>query len=139
MITVSSSVAGSPEGLWSLVGDVEGWGELLPTVTSVRRVDDDGAIGVGSRFEVRQPGLPKAVYEVTGWEPGRAFTWVARSLGVATTASHEVVPEGDGARLDLTLRWSGPLAGLIRLLVGAKARGMVKSEAATFTRLAGDG
>ena len=44
--------------------------------------------------------------------------------------------DGDGSRLDLSLEWSGPLARLLELLIGRKARGMVETEAETFARLA---
>jgi hypothetical protein len=36
----------------------------------------------------------------------------------------------------LKLTWSGPLAGLVRLLLGAKAQRMVEQEAASFAELA---
>jgi len=93
-------------------------------------------MGVGSRFEVRQPGLPKAVWEVTDWQQGRSFTWVSTSPGIRSTAVHSVQRDGDGSRLDLSLEWSGPLARLLELLIGRKARGMVETEAETFARLA---
>jgi hypothetical protein len=47
-----------------------------------------------------------------------------------------VQDDGGGSRLDLTLEWSGPLAWVLELLIGRKARGMVETEAETFTRLA---
>lgn len=65
----------SVEHIWGLMADVERWGELLPTVTSVRRLGGPDPTGVGSRFEVRQPGLPAAVYDVTVWRPLEGFTW----------------------------------------------------------------
>jgi hypothetical protein len=135
MIRATARSAATPERLWSLAGDVERWGDRLPTVDSVRPLGT-GPIGVGSRFEVRQPGLPKAVWEVTDWQPGRSFTWVSSSPGIRSTAVHTVQGDGDGSRLDLSLEWSGPLARVLELLIGRKARGMVETEAETFTRLA---
>ncbi len=95
-----------------------------------------GRTGVGSRFEVRQPRLPKAVWEVTDWQQGRSFTWVSTSPGIRSTAVHTVHDDAGGSRLDLSLDWSGPLAWALELLIGRKARGMVETEAETFTRLA---
>jgi hypothetical protein len=95
----------------------------------------DAPIGPGSRFEVQQPGLPKAVYEITHWEPGRAFTWVSSAGGVRTTASHRLQPTSDGTVLALGIEWSGPLAWMARLLASSKARRMVEQEAETFVRL----
>jgi hypothetical protein len=135
VIRATASSAAAPDRLWSLAGDVERWGDRLPTVDRVRALGS-GPMGVGSRFEVRQPGLPKAVWEVTDWQPGRSFTWVSTSPGIRSSAVHSVQRDGDGSRLDLSLEWSGPLARLLELLIGRRARGMVETEAETFARLA---
>jgi hypothetical protein len=111
------------------------WGVRLPTVDSVRPLSD-GPVRVGSRFEVRQPKLPKAVWEVTEWQDGRSFTWVSTSPGIRSTAVHAVAEDGAGSRLDLSLDWSGPLAPVLKLLIGRKAQGMVETEADTFARMA---
>jgi hypothetical protein len=130
------TVSTSAQRLWTLISDVEHWGQMLPTIERVERLTPDAPIGVGARFQVDQPGLPTAVYEITEWQPGRGFTWVASSPGIRTTASH-VLSERDGAtRLVLGIDWSGPLAWVVRLLVGPKARRMVEQEADTFARLA---
>lgn len=138
MIRASARSTASPERLWSLASDVERWGDRLPTVDSVRPLGP-GPTGVGARFAVRQPGLPRATWEVTDWQPGRSFTWVSASPGIRSVAVHSVWADGDGSRLDLALDWSGPLARVLELLVGHKARGMVATEAETFARLAEDG
>jgi hypothetical protein len=136
MIRATARSAATPDRLWSLASDVERWGDRLPTVDSVRPLGS-GPTGVGSKFEVRQPGLPKAVWEVTYWpEQGRSFTWVSASPGIRSRAVHSVQDDGDGSRLDLSLEWSGPLARVLELLIGRKARGMVETEAETFARLA---
>lgn len=136
MIRAASTSAAPPERLWLVVSEVERWGERLPTFTSVRALEPWRAVGVGSRFEVRQPGLPGATYEMTAWEPGRSFTWLARSPGVVTTATHTVSAHEGGSTVDLALEWAGPLAGVIRLLLDRKSQGMVESEARTMCRLA---
>lgn len=135
MIQATAHSAATPDRLWSIASDVERWGERLPTVESVRPLGS-GPTGVGSRFEVRQPGLPKAIWEVSDWHPGRSFTWVSSSPGIRSTAVHTVQADDDGSRLDLSLEWSGPLARVLELLIGRKARGMVQTEADVFTQLA---
>jgi hypothetical protein len=135
MIHATARSAATPDRLWSLVSEVERWGDRLPTVDSVRPLGS-GPTAVGSRFEVRQPGLPKAVWEVNDWQQGRSFTWVSTSPGIRSTAVHTVRVDVGGSRLDLSLEWSGPLARVVQLLIGRKARGMVEAEAKTFTRLA---
>ena len=138
MIEATARSAATADQLWSLASDVERWGDRLPTVDSVQPLGS-GPVAVGSRFEVRQPGLPKAVWEVTDWQAGRTFTWVSTSPGIRSTATHSVHDEDGGSRLDLSLEWSGPLAPVLRLLIGRKARGMVELEAKTFARLAEQG
>ena len=135
MIRATARSAASPDRLWSIVSDVERWGDRLPTVDVVRPLGS-GPTGVGSKFDVRQPGLPKAVWEVTVWQQqARSFTWVSTSPGIRSTAVHTVHDDGGGSRLDLSLEWSGPLARVLELLIGRKAQGMVETEAETFTRL----
>lgn len=144
MITADSTTSASSERLWALVSDIERWAEMLPTVTSVRAVGSTGSdgsiqavgtIGTGSRFEVRQPGLASAVWEVTEWRAGR-FSWMSRSPGVVTTATHSVCATGLGSRLDLTLEWGGWLAPVVRRIYGGRVAGMVELEAQTFANLA---
>jgi hypothetical protein len=136
VIRASASSAATPDRLWSLASDVERWGDRLPTVNRVRPLGD-GPIGVGSRFEIRQPGLPKAVWQVTDWQQeARCFTWVSTSPGLRSTAVHAVHDEGSGSRLELSLEWSGPMAGALERLIGRRARGMVETEAMTSARLA---
>jgi Polyketide cyclase / dehydrase and lipid transport len=137
MIRATARSTATPDRLWSMASDVEHWADRLPTVTAIRPLGA-GPIGVGSKFEVRQPGLPKAVWEVTEWQQqARSFTWVSSSLGIGSTATHTVHGDDGGSRLDLSLEWSGPLARVMEVLVGRKATGMVEIEAETFTRLAG--
>ena len=135
MIRASARSAATPDRLWAIVSEVERWGDRLPTIDLVRPLGS-GPAGVGSKFEVRQPGLPKAVWEISDWQPGRSFTWVSAGPGIRSTAVHTVRQDDDGSRLDLSLEWTGPLARVLELLIGRKARGMVETEAETFTRFA---
>ncbi|CAM3425720.1 SRPBCC family protein [Occultella aeris] len=136
-ITVEARIAAPPERVWSLVGDVDRWAEMLPTIDAVQRIDPGAELGLGARLRVRQPGLPPATYEITRWSPGRAFDWVAMSPGVRTVGTHEVRQDGSGdTKLVLGLAWHGPLAGLVRVLLTSRARRYVEQEAAAFTRLA---
>jgi hypothetical protein len=148
MIRVELPVPTAPDALWRFVGDLPRWGDLLPTMDSVTPVTPAGGdatggaaaggqmIGVGSRFDVRQPGLRPAVYTVTRWDPGAGFDWEATTFGFRTAATHDVLRDGDGSLLVLTLDWSGPMAWLARCTFGRKAEAMVREEARTFARLA---
>lgn len=122
-------------GLWAFVSDVTAWPRHLDTFTSVTALDGT-SLRVGARFEVRQPGLPAATYEVTDLDEGRGFTWTARATGVTTHATHRVTEHGDASRIDLTIRFTGPLARPVGLLLGRRTRALITYEAQTFARLA---
>jgi ligand-binding SRPBCC domain-containing protein len=136
---VEQSIDAGVDSVWKLVSDLTRWDHMLPTMQQVTRSDAEGPIGVGARFEVRQPGLPKAVYEITEWEPGSGFTWVSSSPGVRTTATHRLRAEQGRTRLTLGITWAGPLSGIVRVVFGAKTRRMVRQEADTFASLAEEG
>lgn len=138
MTSVSYPQAG-PDTVWALISDVERWGERLPTFDSVERVSGSGAVGVGDRFRVRQPRLRDAEYEITSWEPGRAFTWESSAPGVHTTATHVIDTIDGNTRLQLGVDWTGPLAWLVKLLLGRRTDRMVRIEGETFGQLAAQG
>lgn len=132
------TVNASPEQIWSLLSDVDEWDTMLPTVDTIERVGPPGPTKIGDRFRVHNVGLPEAVYEVTAWDPDHEFTWVADAPGIRTTAYHRLTPIEGGTRMTLGIEWSGPLAWLVRPLLGTKVRRMVTQEADAFTRLAQD-
>lgn len=136
MAATSASSRATTERLWEVVSDLAAWPDHLDTFTSVRHVTGPSPTGVGSRFEVRQPGLVTSTYEITEWAPGSAFTWVARAPGVVTTATHTISAVGDGSRLDLGLTWTGPLGRVATPLLGRRAQSMIDLEARTFARIA---
>lgn len=119
----------SADRLWEVLADVTSWPDLLDHYTSVRPVGDPTPTGVGSRFEIQQPALKTATYEVTVWQPGRRFTWVAHNPGVTVTATHSVAALDNRSRLSLGIEMGGPLAWLVRPLLAAKTRRYVEAEA----------
>lgn len=126
----------SPDRLWDVVSAVTKWPDHVSTFDAIDEIGDGAGRNVGRQFAVRQPGLPPARYEITEWTEGSAFTWVARSSGVKTTATHTVSPADRGCTLTLTVDWSGPLAPLIRLLASRKTQRYIDTEAATLAKVA---
>jgi uncharacterized membrane protein len=104
-----------PSQVWPVMYDVTRWPEWTPTIDSVDR-HDDGPLQVGSRTTVRQPKLPKATWEVTEVVDGRSFTWAAAGPGMRTIARHEVVADGAGSRVTLSIEQTGPMGAVAALV-----------------------
>jgi hypothetical protein len=136
MITVERQVHADPAQVWGFVARVDDWAELLPTVDDVTPVTPGRAPAIGAGYALRQPGLPRLVYTITEWGPGRRFTWVATAPGVRTIGTHEVRPAADGALLRLTLGWTGPLRPVVEALFTRRTQRFVQLEAETFAHLA---
>jgi hypothetical protein len=102
-------------------------------MTSVERVDGE-PFGLGSRVRIKQPGFPKVEWEVHRFDLGRAFSWRATSPGLTTVAEHRIEPHGDGSRVTLAVRQTGPLAGPLALLTSARTRRYVEMEAGGLKR-----
>lgn len=134
-VEVSRLVRAERSRVWRVMSDLDRWADLLPTIDAIERVGEPGPISAGSRFRLDQPGLPVAEWEVTDWRPDSGFTWETRSTGVRAVATHRLRPEGTATRLELSIGWHGPVAPLMSLLFGRKARRYLTQEAATFAEL----
>lgn len=124
MITESGVEIDAPAALvWDVFTDVERWSEWTASVTRIVALDGPG-IAIGKRFEIKQPRLPKLVWEVTDVVPGQSWTWAQSSTGGTTSAVHTVSPIAEGrtaVRQELEQR--GPVGGLVgRLMVGTTRR-----------------
>ena len=116
--------------VWDVFSDVERWPEWTASVTNLVALDGPG-ISVGKRFEIKQPRMPKLVWEVTDVEPGRSWTWVQRSPGGLTKASHDIEALADGrTRVRQRIDQSGPIGALVGLLMRRLTRKYLELEAA---------
>jgi hypothetical protein len=113
--TSSVEIARSPAAVFAVYADVERWPEWTPTVRSVERLDA-GSLRVGSRVRIRQPRLPTTVWEVSEYEEGVQFTWVARAPGALTVGRHEVAAARAGSTAAASIEQRGPLGLLVGLL-----------------------
>jgi carbon monoxide dehydrogenase subunit G len=111
LFETSRHIDAPTQPVWDVLYDVARWPEWTPTIDSVERLDDT-AFGVGSRTKVRQPKLPQALWEVTDVVDGRSFTWEATGSGMRTIARHEVVPDGEGSRVTLSIEQTGPMGAV---------------------------
>src|SRR3954447_4856187 len=90
MITDSSVEISAPAPtVWEVFVDVERWPQWTASVERLVALDGPG-LKVGRRFEIKQPKMPKLVWEVTEVVPGVSWTWRQRSAGATTLASPEL-------------------------------------------------
>jgi len=113
--TTTRHVAASPQQVWEVLFDVVRWPEWTPTIDSLEPLDD-GPLAVGSRVRIRQPKLPPAVWEVTEVVDGRRFTWQATGPGMRSIGRHEVVPDGTGSTVTLSIEQAGPMGAVAALV-----------------------
>jgi uncharacterized protein YndB with AHSA1/START domain len=117
--------------VWRLTTDVGAWPTFMPTVRSVEPLDD-GPLRLGARARIKQPGQRRAVWTVTRYEPGEAFSWESPRRGITFTGTHHVTPEGHGCRNTLTLGMTGPWAPVAGWLMAPLMRWVLRTENACF-------
>lgn len=83
------------------------------SVMSLELLDGPDLV-VGARARIKQPRFPQLVWTVTAVHPGTSWTWVTRSPGAVTTATHTVVPvDAATTRVEQTIEQAGPLGALV--------------------------
>lgn len=118
------------EVVWDVYADVERWPEWTASISDVHHVSGTG-VEPGARVRIRQPKLPKAVWEVSALDPGRSWTWISKAPGVTSVATHTVEPRPDGrTHVRQSIEQRGPLGALIGLLYARLTRSYLAMEAA---------
>jgi uncharacterized membrane protein len=113
----SVEIDASASAVWDVFVDVERWAEWTASIDTIVPLDGPG-IEVGKRFEIKQPRMPKLVWEVTSVDPGVSFAWRQKSLGGTTVASHEVVAQGaDRTLVRQSIDQRGPVGVLVGMLM----------------------
>lgn len=130
MITESGVAINAPaDVVWEVFSDVERWPEWTASVTSLRALDGPG-LAVGKRFEIKQPRMPKLIWEVTEVDPGTSWTWVQRSPGGLTEARHDVVPKSArDSEVTQRLEQRGPVGVVVGLLMQRMTKRYLELEA----------
>ena len=130
----SELIDAEPAAVWALYADVERWPEWTTSVTRVTGLE--GAdLRVGKRFRIEQPRLPSLVWDVTAVEPGASWTWMQRSFGSTTVATHEVIPtEGQRTTVRQRIEQRGPIGVVVGLLMGRLTKRYLAIEAAGLKR-----
>jgi uncharacterized membrane protein len=127
-MTVASSIeiAAPASVVWDVFTDVERWPEWTPSVTTL----DGPELAVGHRFEIKQPRLPRLVWVVTDLRPGQSWTWVQRSFGGQTAASHHLsVARSGHTTVHQTIDHRGALSVASGLVLARRTRRYLALEA----------
>jgi uncharacterized membrane protein len=133
LFETSRHIDAPAQPVWEVLFDVARWPEWTPTIASVKRLDD-GPFQVGSRAEVRQPKLPRAVWEVTEVVDGRSFTWEAKGPGMKTIGRHEVVPDANGSEVRLSIEQTGPMGAVAGMLWRRLTQRYIELEAESLDK-----
>ena len=132
--TVTVEIAAPRDLVWRTLMEIERWPESTASMTSVTYVGTDH-LALGARVRIKQPGTPPLIWEVAEFTPQESFTWRATSSGVSTVATHRLLAgPANGTTLQLGLHQTGPLAGLIALLIGNRTRRYMGMEAEGIKR-----
>jgi hypothetical protein len=124
------SIAGPPERVWDIYSDVERWPTWTASVTDVQLVEGS-TIAIGTRARIKQPKFPPLVWTVTAVEPGTSWTWVSRSPGATTTATHLLRRLEDGStHVTQTIDQRGVVGALVGRLALRLTRRYLAMEAA---------
>ncbi len=129
------TIHAAAELVWAELIDVERWPRSTASISTVTRLDS-GPFRVGSRARVQQPRLPTIVWTVTDLQPPRQFTWIVRSPGVTTIATHRLSPAPHhGVTLSLAIERTGLLAPLVDRFTDGLTRRYMAMEAAGMKRV----
>ena len=128
----STLISAKPEAVWNLLSNVSAWADWLPTITSVKPLDDS-ALQLDSRFKIVQPRLQPATWTVTLVEPPRRFIWESHLPGIHTIGDHMIEELQSGTvRVTLSIAFSGFISSLIGLLYGKLTKNYIEQEAQTL-------
>jgi uncharacterized membrane protein len=129
----SVDIKASADIVWATLIDIAHWPETTPSITRATLLTD-APLALGSRAQIKQPGIPELVWEVTEFQPGSGFTWRTSSPGVTTVGGHALRIDANRVVLTLSLRQTGVLSVIVGWLTGARTRRYVQMEAEGLKR-----
>jgi uncharacterized protein YndB with AHSA1/START domain len=106
----------SPEALWRLLSDVNGWGAWNDGIETIAL---DGPLAVGATFRMKPPGEDVVTSTIAELVPGRLLTDVTDLGDLVVRVAHSLEPT-DGGRTSITYRVevTGPAAAEMGEQVG---------------------
>lgn len=119
------------EAIWSRWSDVNSWHEWIPNVEYCRL---EKPFQTGSQFTLKPKGAPAVIVELIDVKKDQGFTGRTRFFGATMDDVYEMQQDSQGIRLTVTLKVTGPLGFLWRMLVAEK---MLANLPALMNNLAG--
>ncbi|MDQ2837990.1 MAG: SRPBCC family protein [Actinomycetota bacterium] len=96
----------SPEALWQLLSDVDGWGAWNDGIETIAL---DGPLAVGTTFRMKPPGEDALTSTIVELEPNRLLTDVTELGELAIRVVHRLEPvAGGGTSITYRVEASGP-------------------------------
>src|SRR3990167_4981268 len=105
------------EKIWDRWSDVNRWHEWVPNVEYCRL---DNSFQQGSEFILKPKGGSPVTVQLVSVENNHKFTGCTRFFGATMYDTHEMHKDPEGIRLTVTLKVTGPLGFLWRMLVAEK-------------------
>lgn len=135
-IDISRDTTAAPDDVWAVITDLEGSPNTLSLVTAVRRLDDGGELGVGTRWEeTRHSGGRDTVQTLTVTaydQAARRYEVDVDAMNQSFRSSVQVTPQGDGSRIRMTMESTA--TGLAAKML---AKTLGKAFEGTLTRMMG--
>jgi hypothetical protein len=96
----------TPEDVFAVWADVPGWPTWDHSLISTTL---DGTFAAGTTGTLHPEGAPSPIpFTITAVEPGRGFEDETMLGPLALRFSHQVQPDGDGARITVRIEAEGP-------------------------------
>jgi uncharacterized membrane protein len=127
IVDTSIEIEAPASTVWAVYADVERWPEWTASIDRVVALDGAG-LAVGKRFEIKQPRLPKLVWEVTDVSPGVSWQWRQHSPGATTVASHEVLVQDGHTLVRQRIEQRGPVGAVVGMLMRRLTRRYLELE-----------
>jgi len=135
--SAESLIQASPDVIWSVLTDIEGWPGWNP---DVERAELAGPLAPGSVFRWKAGGAPvvSTIQEVV---PRRRLVWTGRSLSIRAIHVWDLEERSDGVKARSEESFDGLLVRLLRspmqrMLSSSVKRGMEATQAECERRAA---
>jgi uncharacterized protein YndB with AHSA1/START domain len=126
-ITHLIEIAAPIQRVWEVTTDVEQWPRWSPTVQSLKRLDG-GPFMVGSRAEIKQPAMPRRIWQVIAMTDGQSFSWQTELWGMRLVGMHELTPTPTGCTSHLQLEIAGAMSIFLTPMLSPSAKRALRLE-----------